>query len=171
MAWIESSSLLTRHSDLFKLANELKISKVQAVGHLIMIWESVGVFNEYYDYPASEKYIAEIAQWKGNDITFYKALMKCGWINKDGRLDFKNCAHIVYGKPLRPGRYTWEKMRYRILSRDDFTCRYCKKKSPTMQVDHVIPVTRGGGHDESNLVAACRSCNIKKGNKLPNGIS
>ena len=34
-------------------------------------------------------------------------------------------------------------------------------------IDHVIPVTRGGTDDSSNLVLACHACNRKNGNTLP----
>jgi hypothetical protein len=33
--------------------------------------------------------------------------------------------------------------------------------------DHVFPRCRGGGHDPSNLVAACRTCNCRKGGRTP----
>lgn len=39
-------------------------------------------------------------------------------------------------------------------------CHYCGD-FPT-QVDHVIPVTRGGTSARDNLVAACRRCNLEK---------
>lgn len=43
-------------------------------------------------------------------------------------------------------------------------CSYCGSKEK-MTVDHVIPLSRGGKHDVSNIVPACKPCNIKKNNK------
>lgn len=40
-------------------------------------------------------------------------------------------------------------------------CAYCGDILPTT-VDHVIPVSRGGTNDRSNLVPACTSCNMEK---------
>ena len=40
-------------------------------------------------------------------------------------------------------------------------CAYCGDPAPTT-VDHVTPVSRGGTDDRSNLVPACRSCNMEK---------
>jgi 5-methylcytosine-specific restriction endonuclease McrA len=43
-------------------------------------------------------------------------------------------------------------------------CAYCNQKKP-LSMDHIVPVSKGGIHDVSNIVPACRSCNSKKGNK------
>ncbi len=60
--------------------------------------------------------------------------------------------------------YIRPKLRFEILSRDNFTCRYCGASAPDvkLQVDHVIPVSKGGILDLSNLVTACFECNIGK---------
>lgn len=42
-----------------------------------------------------------------------------------------------------------------------FRCVYCLKRKPLTQ-DHVIPLSKGGHHDKSNIVPACRSCNSRK---------
>lgn len=41
-------------------------------------------------------------------------------------------------------------------------CFYCKSKLDIFHVDHKIPLSRGGLHDENNLCLACPSCNLKK---------
>jgi 5-methylcytosine-specific restriction endonuclease McrA len=53
-----------------------------------------------------------------------------------------------------------------IHKRDNYTCQYCKCKE-NLTVDHVIPASRGGGNDWSNLVSCCTLCNAKKGNRTP----
>lgn len=55
-----------------------------------------------------------------------------------------------------------------ILQRDNFTCQYCgkKPKKEDINLDHVIPKSRGGTNSWSNLVASCIYCNAKKGNRL-----
>lgn len=62
---------------------------------------------------------------------------------------------------------------YRILERDRYCCRYCGldgmssfENSLIMTVDFVVPRARKGKKDPSNLVAACRPCNVIKGNKV-----
>ena len=56
-------------------------------------------------------------------------------------------------------------MRFQILERDSFTCRFCGKRAPEteLEVDHVVPRSKGGSDDTSNLVTACRDCNRGKG--------
>jgi 5-methylcytosine-specific restriction endonuclease McrA len=53
-----------------------------------------------------------------------------------------------------------------IHKRDNHTCQYCCAKED-LTIDHVIPSSRGGGNDWSNLVSCCTSCNAKKGNRTP----
>ena len=57
--------------------------------------------------------------------------------------------------------------RKNVLVRDDYTCQYCKKKSKSLTVDHVVPKFRGGQDSWENLVAACKNCNQIKGEHTP----
>jgi hypothetical protein len=61
------------------------------------------------------------------------------------------------------------KLRYEVLSRDNFTCRYCGAFAPIvmLHVDHVVPRKRGGRDIASNLVTACQDCNIGKSVTMP----
>lgn len=58
-----------------------------------------------------------------------------------------------------------QNVRFNVLRRDNFTCRYCGKGSPevTLHLDHVIPHSKGGEDNEANLVTACERCNFGKG--------
>lgn len=60
-------------------------------------------------------------------------------------------------------------LRFTVLSRDGFTCRYCGRPAPdvVLHVDHIKPVVRGGTNDADNLVTACRDCNLGKGARQP----
>lgn len=51
--------------------------------------------------------------------------------------------------------------RKRVLQRDGWTCQYCGGVADT--ADHLIPFTVSGDNSVENLVAACRSCNSRKG--------
>ena len=64
-----------------------------------------------------------------------------------------------------PGRLALN--RRNILRRDAYTCQYCGKRGGDLTVDHVLPKSRGGRSVWENLVAACRSCNLKKKNRTP----
>jgi 5-methylcytosine-specific restriction endonuclease McrA len=58
-----------------------------------------------------------------------------------------------------------------VLARDSWTCQYCGQHKPGLTVDHVIPRSRGGESVWENIVAACASCNRRKGNRLPREAS
>ncbi len=52
-----------------------------------------------------------------------------------------------------------------VFGRDDNRCQYCA--GPAESIDHVLPRSRGGQHTWDNVVACCRRCNVRKGNRLP----
>lgn len=62
-----------------------------------------------------------------------------------------------------------KRLRYEILRRDGFTCRYCGASAPdvALEVDHIIPVALGGTDNPRNLVAACVDCNSGKASSAP----
>jgi len=63
------------------------------------------------------------------------------------------------------------RLRWEILRRDRFACRYCGaralKDGVVLEVDHVLPRVLGGKDRADNLVAACEACNSGKGSTHP----
>ena len=62
-----------------------------------------------------------------------------------------------------------ESLRYDILKRDNYKCQICgasAKDGAKLQVDHIIPVSKGGKTEPNNLQTLCARCNIGKSNKL-----
>jgi len=59
--------------------------------------------------------------------------------------------------------------RHRILSRDHYRCQYCGKRGTAfdLTLDHILPRSRGGRTVAENLVAACQTCNNRKGDRTP----
>ncbi len=55
-------------------------------------------------------------------------------------------------------------LRYKVLERDRFTCRYCGRRAPevVLEIDHGISWAEGGETNVDNLVTACRDCNRGK---------
>lgn len=54
-----------------------------------------------------------------------------------------------------------------VLLRDNHTCQYCGTRGEEMNVDHVVPKSRGGRSDWCNLVCSCVRCNNRKNNRTP----
>ena len=73
--------------------------------------------------------------------------------------------YSVTGKCLREPTLC----RNSIIRRDGSTCQYCKRKylAEELTIDHVIPKSRGGEYKWDNLVAACKPCNNRKGDRTP----
>lgn len=59
--------------------------------------------------------------------------------------------------------------RFNVFLRDRFTCQYCGDRfaAHDLTFDHVVPRSKGGRTVWSNVVASCSSCNLLKGNRLP----
>lgn len=62
-------------------------------------------------------------------------------------------------KPIKPS------VRFQILKRDNYRCQMCgvtAKDGATLEIDHIIPVSKGGTNDADNLQVLCRDCNAGK---------
>lgn len=44
-------------------------------------------------------------------------------------------------------------------------CSYCRKESDELQLDHVVPFSKGGQNQRDNIRICCKSCNLRKGAK------
>lgn len=56
----------------------------------------------------------------------------------------------------------------KLLDRDGNACYYCREpftdeRVPT--IDHIVPISEGGGNTQANMVLACDWCNEKRGTK------
>lgn len=70
-------------------------------------------------------------------------------------------------KDIPKGRTIPVSLRFEVLRRDSFTCKYCGRRAPEVElhVDHLKPWIETQKHDINNLVTACKDCNIGKGMK------
>lgn len=59
----------------------------------------------------------------------------------------------------------WKEISKDVFERDEFTCQYCGKVGGKLEVDHKIPISRGGTNDFENLTTSCRKCNRQKRDK------
>lgn len=57
------------------------------------------------------------------------------------------------------------RIRMEVFELHGRNCHYCGANAGT--VDHLLPPSRGGGHDLDNLRPACQSCNSEKYNRTP----
>ena len=75
------------------------------------------------------------------------------------------CSYCFFDNHMSMGK--WTRLRFRILNRDGFQCKYCGKSALSgydgpLHIDHVVPVSDGGSNSESNLITSCAECNMGK---------
>jgi 5-methylcytosine-specific restriction endonuclease McrA len=60
-----------------------------------------------------------------------------------------------------------------LFARDHYRCQYCQRGQTEFRHrecltrDHLVPLSRGGDNEWTNVVTACSTCNTRKGNHLP----
>ena len=71
-------------------------------------------------------------------------------------------------KTKKRSRYIPPSVKVDVLKRDNFRCVYCgvTSKNAELQVDHIIPFSKGGSNDPSNLQTLCKECNQGKSDRI-----
>lgn len=71
----------------------------------------------------------------------------------------------LQGEDYQRGTLAGFELRQYVLLKWKHTCAYCGVSGVPLELDHVVPRSRGGSHRESNQVASCHTCNQQKGNR------
>jgi len=71
----------------------------------------------------------------------------------------------IEGVEYQQGTLTGYEVREYVLFKWNHQCAYCDGRSVPLELDHVHPRSKHGSNRVSNLVAACTSCNQRKGNQ------
>lgn len=92
-----------------------------------------------------------------------KYCKSCGAVFND--LKFKLCPYCGGELDTRYGRQPIpRKLRHEVFKRDGYRCRECgsSKDETSLEIDHIVPVAKGGTNDIDNLQTLCRECNRMK---------
>ena len=90
----------------------------------------------------------------------------------DGRGTIRT-AHNAYPRPSiirlsnmihRPRPHV-KLTRREVFRRDNYTCQYCGRHTMDLTIDHIVPRHMGGTQSWTNVVAACSTCNHRKGGR------
>ena len=89
------------------------------------------------------------------------------WANREDDATDNSDAKPTRAKRARV-RAPSDRLRFRVMLRDNFKCQYCGKSPAThagltLHLDHLVPFSRGGESDFQNLITACSKCNLGKG--------
>jgi 5-methylcytosine-specific restriction endonuclease McrA len=105
---------------------------------------------------------AEIVEAEGADVVRSERLV----IPKPAIIRLVKFVHV-------PRRFRRQVTNTFLFARDHYRCQYCHRSQfelrhrECLTRDHLVPISRGGNNDWSNVVTACSSCNTRKGNQLP----
>lgn len=128
-------------------------------------------------FDASDRFILALECADGDeeilDNTITK-LLRVRHLEDDGSglFHFRDLGHIAAldsreSATLHPVRIAWQalthKLRPLILDRDNYTCQACGRRDGPLEIDHIVPIARGGTNDTRNLRVLCLPCNRRKG--------
>ena len=99
-------------------------------------------------------------------------VMRGGWQRATGlqsRIELHPIVAVRGAIPSRAWRQAPTLANPKLFARDRFVCAYCGHRFHNDQLtrEHIIPVSRGGQDSWMNCITACRGCNGRKGNRLP----
>ena len=78
---------------------------------------------------------------------------------------FKKCLEINLFRKRRNQIKQYKKIFNKLLNKYKFKCVNCGAMEG-LEIDHIIPVSKGGIDDINNLQILCKSCNVRKSNKI-----
>ena len=117
------------------------------------------------------KYEFKYTSAGGNTGTTYDVVMDIDNLN---RFVIYLSEKIKFSKTVAGQRALMtSKLRQHIKERDHFTCKYCGASTEAephllLEIDHIVPVSKGGLTTEENLQTLCWRCNRSKSNKTTN---
>jgi 5-methylcytosine-specific restriction endonuclease McrA len=71
----------------------------------------------------------------------------------------------ITGVAYQQGTLQGYEVKEYLLEKWGRTCAYCGKTNVPLEVEHIVPKSRGGTDRVSNLTLSCRKCNLKKEDK------
>ena len=93
------------------------------------------------------------------------------------RLSFPRPAIIRLTRFIHvPRRFRRQVTNTFLFARDGYRCQYCGRPGAELRPresltrDHVVPMSRGGTNEWTNVVTACSPCNTRKANHMPEEI-
>ena len=80
-------------------------------------------------------------------------------------LIFARCLDSSHNRRKRKRISHYNQIYKRLLFKYKFKCVLCGMNED-LTIDHIIPVSKGGSDEESNLQLMCKSCNSRKGDRI-----
>ena len=118
---------------------------------------------------AAVLYASDAVAWTLGDA-FH--VMRGGWQRSTGlqsRIELHPIVAVRGAIPSRAWRQVPALSNHKLFTRDRGFCAYCGGRfhADDLTREHIVPVSRGGTDSWMNCITACRACNGRKGNRLP----
>jgi len=146
--------------------HERRYSPDDLIKNLEKIWEKLG-------YPPGKRQLAKYGQ-KISESPYKKiwgsvtAACKLLAQYHEGKISREA---LLNNNPEKNSRKTISlSIRYEVLKKDKYTCVKCgqrpaRNNNVELEIDHIVPVSKGGTNDIKNLQTLCRKCNQGKKDK------
>ena len=160
-----------------KLGNIKNLSEKELFKNLEEVWIKLGRQPKYEEMklPTSKYSVAPYHKRFGRWNQVLQVFID--YINSDSIDDTSNLIikeEIINEKEAikhKTKRGISDRLRFKILMRDGFTCKSCGRSPVTelgveLHVDHITPWSKGGETKSENLETKCKRCNLGKGNEF-----
>jgi hypothetical protein len=141
------------------------------MSHFILALDAAGAPHRWIDFERAAYYYAKaLVLWAAGERD---VVLRGGFSRATGERSrlAMNSIIALKGKDFMVRTYEREPTlsKEMLLARDRHVCAYCGQrfKASELEMEHVTPRSRGGDDHWTNLVAACRKCNDRKGNRTP----
>jgi len=161
IGWNKALSLIGIERSKFQ--NNQRITEEELLEELLKLWITIGrqptttdLKNGLCKYPR-ERFSARFGSW-GKTLNKFME-----WINSKD-IEMVNSSIHKQDTKRKTSRDVNVGLRFKVMQRDYFRCCICgntQKESP-LQVDHIIPWSKGGETLLENLQTLCRDCNLGK---------
>ncbi len=161
-------SLLRERDKIFNTITE-KIPKYVKKFAPIRLMNELGFDEVNFSENHFPQYSFQYVSAGGNSIA--KNIITMDTRNLENFIEYLN-SQIKWKKSIAGQRALMTaSLREEIKKRDNYTCKQCKasvKKEPNLllEIDHIIPLSKGGITAKDNLQTLCWRCNRSKGSKL-----
>lgn len=134
---------------------------------LMFLWAEAWTQTPVGSLPADDELLALMLNMEPEEFASAKAILMRGWwLAEDGRLYHDVLVERVLARLSESHGGPWRKWWHEVTEKHGRLCVYCRCVMAD-SLDHVMPRSRGGSDDPSNLVPACRPCNSSKGARTP----
>lgn len=133
---------------------------VKGIAEVIDVDEDTGSWN-YYDFTTWEELSVVTTQCENSNIVGK-------WLRRvEDNLLVPTVVRLV--TMVKRNKIQPKFNRKNVYYRDNYTCQYCgvKKSTQELNLDHVLPSSRGGKTTWKNIVCSCIKCNLQKRNRTP----